>query len=98
MSAKNEKIKQTMRETQARRKTQSCRVFQLKLQSNALNKQQAHILGMLFVEAKWLYNHALAQGVKDYVPGKSVVVKNRKGEFEERPFSHLGSQMKSSLW
>lgn len=97
MSAKNEKIKQTMRETQARRKTQTCRVFQLKLQSNALNKQQAHILSMLFVEAKWLYNHALSQGVKDYTPGKSVVVKNRKGEFEERSFSHLGSQMKQSV-
>ena len=97
MSSKNDKIKQTMKQTQARRKTQTCRVFQLKLQSNALNQQQKNVLKMLFVEAKWLYNHALSQGIKDYTPGKSVKVKNKEGELEERSFSHLGSQMKQSV-
>lgn len=97
MSTKNEKIKQTMKQTQARRKTQSCRVFQLKLQSNALNQHQKSVLRMLFIEAKWLYNHALSQGVKDYTPSKSVSVRNKEGEFEERSFSHLGSQMKQSV-
>ena len=97
MSGKNEKIKQTMRQTQARRKDQTCRVFELKLQSNALNKQQKHVLKMLFVEAKWLYNHALNEGIKTYTPSKNVLVKNKEGEIEERVFSHLGSQMKQSI-
>lgn len=97
MSSKNDKIKQTMKQTQTRRKTQTCRVFQLKLQSNALNQQQKNVLKMLFVEAKWLYNDALSQGIKDYTPGKIVKVKNKEGELEERSFSHLGSQMKQSV-
>lgn len=39
--------------------SQRCRTINLKIQKNKLNKQQQEHLFMLFVEAKWIYNHIL---------------------------------------
>ncbi len=97
MGNKNARIAATMRATQVRRQSQSCRVFQLKIQSNSLNQQQQVALKMLFVEAKWLYNHALSQGITKYVPGKTVEVRNKEGKFETRDLTVIGSQMKQSV-
>lgn len=97
MSEKNLRIAATMRETRQRRQTQVCRVFQIKLQNNSLNQQQQAKLKMLFVEAKWLYNHALSQGILDYTPGKTVEVRNRDGELETRNLTVIGSQIKQSV-
>lgn len=73
MSNKNARIASSMKATRSRRKSQSARVFQVKVQSNALNRQQSEALKMMFVEAKWLYNDALAKDKPaDYVPGKTV--------------------------
>lgn len=97
MSEKNARIAATMKETRQRRQAQVCRVFHVKLQNNSLNQQQRAALKMLFVEAKWLYNHALSQGITDYKPGKTVEVRNRAGEFETRNLSVIGSQMKQAV-
>lgn len=97
MSEKNARIAATMRETKQRRQTQTCRVFQIKLQNNSLSQQQRVALKMLFVEAKWLYNHALSQGITDYKPGRTVEVRNKEGELETRNLSIIGSQMKQSV-
>lgn len=56
---KNIRIKQTFLATKARRETQSCRVVTVKVQDNKLNTSQRESLKMLFVEAKWMYNHIL---------------------------------------
>ena len=56
---KNKRIADTMRETYERRKSQTCRVFELKVKKHMLNKQQAETLKMMFVEAKWCYNYIL---------------------------------------
>ena len=95
---KNETIKATLKATKERRKHQICRVFTVKIDRSHLNRQTKHQLKMLFLEAKWLYNHILAQHnvfEMDYKIQEVVVkVKNR---FELRILRHLSSQMKQSL-
>ena len=57
--SKNDKIKETYAATMAKRSSQICRVFTVKVQKNKLNASQREKLKMMFVEAKWLYNHVL---------------------------------------
>lgn len=56
---KNIKIKETYAATMIKRTSQVCRVFTVKIQHNHLNKLQRQQLKMMFVEAKWMYNHIL---------------------------------------
>ena len=56
---KNIQIKETYLATKARREHQVCRVFSVKVQENKLNAAQREALKMMFVEAKWMYNHIL---------------------------------------
>jgi putative transposase len=96
--AKNETIKASLKATKTRRTHQTCRVFTVKLDSSKLNKETQHHLKLLFLEAKWWYNHILAQPnifeVDDKLSAVPVKVKDR---FETRPLAHLSSQMKQSL-
>ena len=95
---KNARIAATQRATRQRRKTQVCKVFTLGIQSNKLSARQKEALGMVFVEAKWLYNDALASGdVFTYTPGATVGVLDKHGDRLEREFRFLGSQMKQSV-
>ena len=45
--------------TKAKRLTQQCHVYTIKVQKNKLNTSQKNKLKMFFVEAKWMYNHIL---------------------------------------
>ena len=56
---KNEQIAESMKQTYAKRRSQTCRVFELKVKKHMLNNEQRHTLFMLFVEAKWCYNYIL---------------------------------------
>lgn len=96
---KNKAIAASLKATRERRKNQTCKVFELKVQSNKLSATQREALFMLFVEAKWLYNDCLASELDpwNYTPGTTVTVKTKDGEFEERTLNHLGSQMKQSV-
>lgn len=95
--AKNIRISQAQKETRERRKLQTCRVYELKIQANKLSDKQAEALKMLFVEAKWLYNETLSQeDVFQHKPGKTVIVKVGE-KYEERSYQYLGSQMKQSV-
>ena len=97
--AKNAKIRQTRKQTMERRKTQTAKVFQLKLDSSHLNKRQEEALHMLFVEAKWLKNHIVSlENIDDYQPSKTVDVKLPDGTFETRELKFLGSQIKRSVF
>lgn len=61
---KNLKIKQTLLKTKNKRLSQQCVVYKIKINESALSKIQKEQLKMLFVEAKWFYNHEL-QLLKD---------------------------------
>jgi putative transposase len=95
---KNETIKATLKATKARRKQQTCRVFEVKIDSSHLNHHTQEHLKHLFLEAKWLYNYLLSQpNVFDVDYKLSEVPVKVKDTFEHRELCHLSSQMKQSL-
>ena len=102
--AKNASIKEAMKATHEKRRSQVCRVYMLKVQKNSLSTRQKEDFRMLFLEAKWLYNDILnygnvkGQSVFDYELDDDVEVKLPDGTFDPRVLSHIGSQMKQSVY
>ena len=96
---KNEKIKQTLALTKIRRKSQQCKVFELKIDKSKLSKNCFNKLTRLFLEAKWFYNFCISQDhVFDFDSKiKTVLIKNKDLEFEERNLNILSSQIKQGL-
>ena len=98
--AKSKAIAETLKATKAKRKTQVCKVREMKIIQNKLSKEQAKHLRLLFLEAKWFYNYMLANPSLRNDTGsktKSVSVKLPDGTFEQRELKHLSSQMKQSI-
>ncbi|GGI15338.1 hypothetical protein GCM10007377_15400 [Galliscardovia ingluviei] len=96
--AKNQQIKQSIKATKARRKTQVCSTFDLKIVTNKLSRTQREALTRVFLEAKWLWNECIASGNPfTYQPASSVTVKTHSGTIEQREYHVLGSQMKQAL-
>ena len=101
---KNANIKASMKETLNRRKSQFCRVYELKIQKNRLSTKQKEQLKMIFIEAKWIYNDILNwSNLKEentpynYVLKDNVNVKQKDGSFITRELNNIGSQMKQSV-
>lgn len=98
MNHKNEAIKASLEATRAKRKTQICRVYEVKIDSSHLNQATRDHLNRLFLEAKWFYNHILSQhkifGMDDKVHEVPVKVKDI---FEIRDLRCLSSQMRQGL-
>ena len=95
---KNAQIAKTRKETRKRRSQQVCKVYEVKVDMSKLNSKQQEALNQVFLEAKWVYNAALnTNKPTSYIPGKTVPVMNREGEFEERELNYLGSQLKQSV-
>lgn len=94
--AKNERIKETSKATRLRRSAMDCRVYHLKLTPNKTAKNR---LSLMFLEAKWLRNAAIAAGRFDEGFLNTVKtgcpVKTPSGE-EQRELTVLGSQMKQA--
>ena len=95
---KNETIKATLKATKAKRKTQTCRVYETKIDLSHLNLMTKEHLYRLFLEAKWFYNYILSQhkifGMDDKVHEVPVKVKDI---FEIRDLRCLSSQMRQGL-
>lgn len=95
---KNRRIKESIKATKAKRKTQTCSTFDLKIVGNKLSNTQREALTRVFLEAKWLWNECIASGDPfSYKPRKNVLVKTKNGTMDEREYRTLGSQMKQSL-
>lgn len=105
MLTKAEQIRQTLKETREKRKSQTCRVYKVKVDESKLNKLQREQLKMLFVEGKRFYNHILnwAENEENDIfkfnkkECKSVLVLNKDKEFEEKPLEYLTSSLKLSI-
>ena len=98
--AKNKAIAETLKATKAKRKTQICKVREMKVIKNKLSKEQAEHLRLLFLEAKWFYNYMLANpSLRNDIGAKLKVVsvKLPDGTFEQRELKHLSGQMKQSI-
>ena len=95
---KNRRIKESIKATKAKRKTQTCSTFDLKIVGNKLSSTQREALVRVFLEAKWLWNECIASGDPfSYKPRKNVLVKTKDDTMDEREYRVLGSQMKQSL-
>jgi putative transposase len=99
--------KQTLANTRERRKTQTCKTFELKITSNKLNKKDKEYFKMLFVEAKWVYNSTLAEmqaqeNSWDYLKNKAngkiatATVLDKDRNQVTHTIDFLSSQMKQS--
>ena len=103
-TAKNIRIKESYAKTLAKRATQSCRVYTVKVQTNKLNKQQREHLKMLFVEAKWMYNHVLSLSKRgddiygiNYKDLGTVTHLDKDRNPIETELKHLSSQMRQAV-
>jgi len=95
---KNETIKATLKATKAKRKTQTCRVYEVKIDKSHLNHTTEQHLNRLFLEAKWLYNHVLSQeNIFDIDAKIQEVPVKVKDVFEIRELKCLSSQMRQSI-
>ena len=98
VTTKNETIKATLKATKERRQSQTCRTFEVKIDTSHLNTHSKDQLKRLFLEAKWLYNYILSQNrVFDMDYKLSEVPVKVKDIFETRKLNHLSAQMKQSI-
>lgn len=100
------KIKESMKQTRAKRSMQACRVFKIKIDESELTRKQATELKMMFVEGKWIKNSRIAWAKENNKsifeckrPKKHEIlkVKNKNGQFEERELKYIGSQMAQGI-
>ena len=103
-TTKNLKIRESLKATKAKRKTQICKVFDLKIDESKLSKRQREDLKMQFIESKWLYNDILSWMKEDplnkpsnYQLKRTVRVKTKSGDFEERELKHMSFTAKQAL-
>jgi transposase len=61
--SKKAAIRETRAATKAKRKNQTCRVIELKINESALSNSIKEHLNMYFVEAKWLWNHIIGDNL-----------------------------------
>jgi len=98
--SKSEKIKNSLKKTKEKRKTQICRVFELKIQTNKLSKTTLYYLNRLFLEAKWYENSVISDIQKnlndEYAKNKIVPIKYIYN-MEQRNLYILSSQMKQGI-
>lgn len=82
-----------------RRRTQICKSYVLKIDKSHLSATTREPLRRLFLEAKWFYNHILAQGDLWNASYKirRVLVKVKDGSTEERELKYLSSQMRQEI-
>ena len=92
--------KQSIKRTRKRRKSQTCKVYQIKFDYSHLSKEKKEYLSRIFLEAKWLYNHILSlEDVFSFdTKVKTVVVLNRNKEREERELQFLSSQVRQGIY
>ena len=102
---KNQKIKESYLATKAKRESQVCKVFTVKIQKNHLNQTQKEALKLMFLEAKWMYNHILNLSQDEnndifkltYKDLETVIHFDKDKNKLETKLSYLSSQMKQGI-
>jgi len=96
---KFDKQRKTLLKTKEKRKSQRPLVFELKIDTSHLNKEEQIKLKMFFVEAKWIYNHVLAMENAFEYDSKSPLVKvlNKDREIEERKLKYLPAKNRQDV-
>ena len=101
---KNNKIKQSLKNTRDRRKNQEAKTYECKIVKNKLTPQQLDTLDKMFLEAKWYYNSIINHLENDNINtfnNKVKTVKVRMGSesdnYEDRQLKVLPASMKQKL-
>lgn len=105
MLTKGEKIREARKKTREKRKSQVCRIFYIKVEEKKLNKLQKEQIKMCFVEGNRFRNHVIGwsnetnNSVFDFntTKCKSVLVKNKDGNLEEKPLLFLPASLKQTI-
>jgi len=71
---KNERIRNKGRETRNKRKTQTAKSFEIKIDKSKISKEKLSNLQRLFLEGKWFTNYIISKGITDSVPYKDYKV------------------------
>lgn len=97
--SKSDSIKNSLKETKQRRKSQDCKVFRVKFDRSKLGSSKKSSLNRLFLEAKWIWNAILASEnpIEFDTKVKQVTVLNKNKESELRELTQLSSQMKQGV-
>lgn len=99
---KNEKIKQSLKATLEKRKSQVCTVYELKINERKLTSKQLTSLKMMFVEGKWFWNSIISftenNNIKDF-DIKEKTVKHFDKDHNEviSDYKHLSQQSKDGI-
>jgi putative transposase len=81
-----------------KRKLQTCKVFEVKIDKSKLSQKSLRHLNKLFLEAKWFYNYCLSQkDVNNSNTKIKVVPVKVKNKFENRKLNILRSGMKQAI-
>jgi len=98
---KNEKIREKIRKTKEKRKSQTAKVFKIKFDKSKISKQKLSNLKRLFLEGKWFTNYVISQGIINLESHRDYKIKKVKvkvgDKFEERELNLLSSQMKEYI-
>jgi putative transposase len=95
------KIKNSLKITKEKRKTQDVIVLKLKIDKDKLNNKSIKTLNTMFLESKWLYNYILDKEFNndifkfDYKTNYANVYV--KDHYEKRKINYLSAQMKQDL-
>jgi len=94
-----DRISKTRNRTRARRAKMIRKSYEFKINYSRLNNSQKEKIRMMFIEAKWLYNHWLAENkiFEADTKIKKVIVRNKNNEFEERELKFLPAKYKQSI-
>jgi putative transposase len=89
----------SIRATKKKRKTQTCKVYELKIQSNHLSTEKKTFLKMLFVEAKRFYNYILSSEDIFAFDTKNnfILYKDKDKNDIKYEIQHMSSQIKQSV-
>ena len=88
-----------VKQTKEKRKSQVCKVYELKFDKSHLSKEKLVYLNQLFLEAKWLYNSILSSEdiFKFDVKNKKVIVLDKDKNKIEKELKVLSSQMRQAV-
>jgi len=100
MTDKTEKWLQKVKQTKEKRKSQVCKVYELKFDMSHLSKEKSIYLKQLFLEAKWLYNSILSSTdiFKFDLKNKKIVVLDKDKNQIEKELRVVSSQMRQAIY
>jgi putative transposase len=80
------KRKESIVATREKRKSQSCKVYSLKVDSSHLSKEKKEYFKRIFLEGKWYYNYILSsEYIFEFDEKQTIItILNKDKQLEER--------------